>query len=238
VNRVDVNGEDIYMLFYTTSEKMFKASAETRKREIESMLGFNSEKDKVIMFAIKDLGQIEELVNAAINDYSEQYGKTAEVGFWTHSGWDGPMGDVSTSGEYSLPPYNQMQTEGWNNINFNWKEEGANISFYGCNTGNEIREGKWTGSFARKISAQNNFRGVNVWGQRTSSFPSFSPYYRATNFGRTIGYSYNGGNTYMVGGNAHQGKQAFWFTSGEYPKANLMNVYRNGKLVRSAYQNR
>lgn len=42
----------------------------------------------------------------------------------------------------------------------------------------------------------------------------------------------------MVGGNANQGRQSLWFMPGTYPSANQMNVYKNGRIVRSAFQNR
>ena len=218
---------------------MFKASAETRKREIEKMKGFNPEKDKVIMFGISDLGQIRNLVSWTVDTYSEKYGQTVEAGIWSHGGWDGPIGDVSTSGDYALP-YNrsQMSLDGWNSINFNWSSERANMIFYGCNTGNEIWEKSWKGAFASKISGQSNFRDVYIWGQQSTSFPSFSPYLRKTNIARSLGFGYGKGRTYMVGGNANQGKDALGFTSVGFPRANLMNVYRNGRWVRSAYQNR
>ena len=63
-------------------------------------------------------------------------------------------------------------------------------------------------------------------------------YQYVTSFARTVGYGYGIGNTYMVGGNYGQGKQALWFMRGKYPRANPMNVYKNGRLVRSAFQNR
>ena len=237
VNAIDPNGRDIYMLFYVTDNKMFKASAETRKREIERMKGFDSEKDIVIMFEFSDLSEIGDMANRIIDTYSEQYGQTAEVGVWSHAGWDGPIGAIQTSGDYALA-YSQMSLEGWNSINFNWNSDGANMSFYGCNTGNDNNSGQRGGSFARNISEQSNFKGVNVWGQQTSSYPSFSPYIRVTSFARTVGYGYGIGNTYMVGGNYGQGKQALWFMRGKYPRANPMNVYKNGRLVRSTFQNR
>ena len=156
---------------------------------------------------------------------------------WSHAGWDGPIGDTPTSGDYALHGY-QMSLEGWGNINFNWKKEGSNMSFYGCNTGNDISDGQWVGSFARNVSGLSNFKGVNVWGQQTSSYPSGSPYERTTNFARTSGYGYGVGNTYMVGGNSGQGSQSHWFTWGAYPPAIPMNVYQGGKKVRTAFQNR
>ena len=230
-----MNGEDIYMLFYTLKEALFRAAAETRKREIETMFGFNPEKDKVIMFGIRDIGQIKTLVDWAVDTYSEQYGQTIEAGIWSHAAWDGPIGDISFSGDYALPPYNdQMSLEGWKNINFNWSSERANMVFYGCNTGNDIKEKEktWVGSFAQKISELSNFRDVYVWGQQSTAFPSFSPYRRKTSIARSLGLGYGKGNTYMVGGNADEGLAALGLTLGGFPRVKPMNVYRNGRKVR------
>lgn len=238
IRYIDPDGRDVYMLFYTTDDKMFKASAETRKREIESGKSFNSERDKVIMFGVSDLGQIGDLANWAVNTYSEQYGKTAEAGMWSHAGWDGPIGTTKTSDSPLYEGSRQMSLDGWGSIDFNWKSEGSNMGFYGCNTGNDTYGGQFVGSFARNVSELDNFNGTSVWGQQTSSYPSSSPYVRATNLARTIGYGYGVGNTYMVGGNPDQGNQSHWFMPGAYPRANPMNVYQNGKLVRTAFQNR
>ena len=132
-----------------------------------------------------------------------------------------------------------MSLDGWNNINFNWSNNNANICFYGCNTGNDLdRNNKWVGSFARKISKQSNYKDVNVWGQQTSAFPSSTYYARTTNLARSIGYGYGIGDTYMVGGNKDEGRQSLWFMPGKYPIANPMNVYNNGQLIRTAFQNR
>ena len=240
VKLVDPDGEDIYMLFYVTGNKggdgMFSAAAETRKKELESIKGFNPEKDIVLMFELKDIGQMKDIVENAVNTYSEQYGRTAEVGVWSHAGWDGPIGSEPTTGGNALDDW-QMTLNGWNEINFNWSEN-ANMVFYGCNTGNDYYGGEWVGSFSRDISSLSNYKDVNVWGQQTSAYPSSSPYLRATNMARTFGYGYGIGSTYMVGGNAHQGIQSLWFMPGAYPAANRMNVYKNGRFVRSAFQNR
>ena len=236
VKYIDPDGMDVYLLFYANSDKMFEAAAETRKREIETSRGFNRKKDIVIMNEFSDIGDIESLTNDAVNRYSLMYGETVEVGIWSHAGWDGPRGEVEASGDYASGK--QMTLEGWNNIDFNWNRNNANILFYGCNTGNEIYQEEWIGSFARKISKQRNFKDVNVWGQQTSAFPSFTPQIRATNVARSLGLGYNIDDTYMVGGNNNEGWQSLWFTRGKQPNALPMNVYKNGQLIRTAFQNR
>ena len=214
IGNIDPFGEDVYILFYTVGnnggDNAFSAAAQTRKEEIESMKSFNSETDKVIMFGISDISDIESLTNWAVDSYSEQFGKTAEVGMWSHAGWDGPIGTEATGKDPLYEGSPQMSMEGWSNIDFNWKE-GGKMGFYGCNTGNDYYDGDYVGSFARDVSRQNNYSNVNVWGQTTSSYPSTHPHVRATTAARTMGAFWNG-KTYMVGGNYGQGAQSHWFT--------------------------
>ncbi|TAF59986.1 MAG: hypothetical protein EAZ57_09420 [Cytophagales bacterium] len=167
---------------------------------------------------------------------------------WSHAGWDGPIGNEE-AGQYATGS-NQMSMEGWGSINFNWKDGGqGSLGFYGCNTGNNIAtytDGStgYVGSFANKVSKLDNVRGVEVAGQQSSSYPSFDTYQRRTNFARSASditgfipdYGYGVGDTYMVGGNGGEGKQALWFTGGSYPAAKPMQINRNGKTVRKNHQ--
>lgn len=252
IRNIDPFGEDVYILFYTTDnhrgDNAFQAAAQTRKEEIEAMKGFNPETDKVIMFGVSDISDIGGLTDWAVNTYSEQFGQTAEVGVWSHAGMDGPIGTTEASqnplyaegdvfrGRERTSTSKQMSLEGWNSINYNWKENGSKIGFYGCNTGNEVdSERGWVGSFARNISGMSSYQNVTTWGQSTSAYPSMYPHIRATTALRTMGAFING-QTYMVGGNKGQGKQAQWYYPGAYPVANPMNVYRNGRKIRSAFQ--
>jgi hypothetical protein len=237
---IDPDGQDVYMLFYTTGngrgDEAFSAAAETRKREIEAMKSFNSETDKVIMFGVSDISDIGNLTNWAVNTYSKQFGQTAEVGVWSHTAWNGPIGTEATSTNPFYEESRQMSMEGWSNINFNWKENGAKMGFYGCNTGNDVAGNQWVGAFAREVSSQNNFHNVDVWGQSSSAYPSIYPHIRATTALRSAGLFLNG-STYMVGGNSGEGLKSMWFNPfSSYPSANPMNVYRRGNKVRSAFQ--
>ena len=86
VRCIDPDGRSIYMLFYTTgndgnNDDMFKTAAETRKKDIMNSKGFDSTKDIVILQSVSDLGEIGNLVENIVNEYSEKYGKTAEFGF-------------------------------------------------------------------------------------------------------------------------------------------------------------
>jgi RHS repeat-associated protein len=241
INFVDLDGEDVYILFYTQGHKkdednkMFKAAAETRKNNIEGGDGFNAENDKVIMIGVSDISDVQDMTTWAVDTYSEKYGKTAEVGVWSHSGLDGPIGTVAAKKDALKEGSTQMSTEGWGKVNYNWKEGGGTMGYYGCNSANE-KAGK---NFARTISGLSNYKDAEVSGQSTSSFPSFYTNVRATNAARSYNWpwGYNtDGDTYMVGGNQGQGGKAQWFTSGSYPKANTMNFYKNYRKLRSDYQ--
>ena len=227
VKLVDPNGEEIYLLFYTDNEKCFKASAETRKYNIEHSESFDPQKDKVFLFAISDLADVESKVNQTINQYSEQYGKTKEFGIWSHAGLDGPCGSSATSGEFSLYG-KQMSLEGWGNINFNWSDVGAAATFYGCNTGYSNRS---KNSFAQRISQLDNFYNVEVRGQQTYSYPSISPHYRSINGYNTTGY-FSSKSTYMVGGSKDRTIRAIMGGDYAYPLVS----YKNGWERKSIYQ--
>jgi hypothetical protein len=239
VKYIDPTGEDVHLLFYTIGnnrgDEAFKAAAQTRKESIESGKNFNSERDKVLMIGVSDISDVGTLSEWAVNTYSEQYGQTAEVGIWSHAGMDGPIGTTEASISPLYEGSTQMLLEGWGSFNYNWKE-GASMSFYGCNTGRDARNGEWAGSFARNVSALDNMQGTTVWGQSTSAYPSMYPHLRATTATRAMGGFWNG-KTYMVGGNSNQGWDAMWFNPFRpFPSANPMNVYKGGKKVKTAFQ--
>lgn len=242
VRFIDPNGEDIYILMYTTGndhgDNMFKSAAETRKKNIESGKGFDPKKDIVLMMGVSDLADIKGLVEGAVGTYSEEFGETQEVGIWSHAGADGPIGTEPTS--QNALEGTQMTLDGWGDIDFNWKNEGkgASLAFYGCNTGNK----DWGGtgvSFATNVSGLDNNKNVNVSGQTSYSYPSLYTNKRVTtnarNFGIPGGYSL--GDTYMVGGNEGQGYQS---TSpsikDNYPAANPMQVNKNGAVNKTIFQ--
>lgn len=259
---VDPDGRDIYILFATTGNKrgdaMFNAAMETRRRNIENSQFFDGTKDKVVVLHLTDISDIQNQVNNVVSTYSEQYGNTREVGVWSHGGMDGPVGTEAASsnplysaGEtfrdiYREETSKQMSPEGWSQIDFNWTETGANFTLYGCNTGNDVDTKRgWVGSFARNTSAFQNFRNVQVSGQSTSAFPSFSPFIRSNNFARSAesftkglipDYGYIVGDTYMVGGNKSQGLNSMWFTPSSYPRANAFQINQNGKKTGTGFQ--
>jgi len=164
---IDINGDSLYILAYTTDDEMFYASALTRQADIENSPGFDPARDKVVLIGVTDLGNIESQVESSVANNSGQYGETVEFGFWSHAtGIDGPAGTTLTSGE-DRADIQQLMDEGWGKIDFNWSKSGQNrASFYGCNTAQA------TGAFAQRISSLSNFKGVFVAGQSKTSYPS------------------------------------------------------------------
>ena len=226
VKLVDPDGREIYLLFYTEEANCFKASAETRKYNIEHSKCFNPQKDKVFIFAISDLADIESKVNETVALYSEQYGKTVEFGIWSHARFDGPCGAQTTSGDYSYG--RQMKVAGWGQIHFNWSSMDATATFYGCNTGAKDGEKE---SFAQKISQLDNFQNVQVRGQQTAAYPSTNPCWRSINAYHTLGW-FSSKNTYMVGGRKHKGLAAVFGGDYAYP----LSCFKNGREQGTTYQ--
>ncbi|WP_290822018.1 hypothetical protein [Flavobacterium sp.] len=220
-------------------DRMFKAAAETRKKNIEEGKGFDPKKDIVLMLEVTDLGKLKDMIEGAIDENSEKYGETQEVGMWSHAGLDGPIGTEETSENQLGGVSTQMTLQGWGNIDFNWKNNGngTNLSFYGCNTGNSEYRGD---SFATNISGLDNYKNVNVSGQTTSAYPSLFTNKRVTTIARNgnlWGAWTLGGDTYMVGGNKGQGYQSTSPSIKEnYPSANPMQVSKNGAITKTIYQ--
>ena len=129
-----------------------------------------------------------------------------------------------------------MSLEGWGSINFNWKNDGnSKMNFYGCNTAFEELDRK---SFAGRLSNESNMANVSVSGQSSFAYPSFRPHIRSTSIARSnnfprLGFSFR--ETYLVGGNKGQGKNALGFSKPRFPRANHMNTYKNGKKIETGY---
>lgn len=239
---VDPDGRDIYILFATTGnyrgDAMMSAAAETRQRNIEQSNFFDPAKDKVVVLQVSDMAQIKTMVEQTVSTYSGQYGQTREVGIFSHGGWQGPTGSVPTSQDATAEGAFQMKPEGWAKIDFNWIENGANFTMYGCNTGNDLNREKtqWVGSFARTLSNLPNFDNTQVAGQSSSAYPSFSSFVRESNLSRSASIGFSLEDTYMVGGNAGEGFKSMWFTPMAAPLANPINIYREGQKIGSGFQ--
>ena len=142
INSIDPDGEDVYILFYSTSDSRFNDAARTREREIKESDKYDPEKDHVYMIGISDLGKVAGHVDKTVADAEENgYGKTVEAAFYTHGGSDGPTGDEITSGDHNLRDVTgnemdrmQLSGEGWKSINWNFDSKNSVASFYGCQT--------------------------------------------------------------------------------------------------------
>jgi hypothetical protein len=254
IRAIDPDGRDIYILFYTSGNKrgdeMFRASALTRQRDIEKGSGFDPSKDKVVVLAVQDLASIQNQVHHIVETMSPQYGQTSEFGLWSHGALAGPTGTAPTSSD--AVDGKQMSLNGWNKIDFNWKNsgEGTSANFYGCRTGMDYfvpDKGKSMlsqtfsieKSFANKISGLSNFENVNVTGQTSFSFPSQFTNFRLNsengpnNFINSVSNGMvNFQRTYMVGG---QRKFDDW-NFNEQNVANPMQQNKNGGTTGTSFQ--
>lgn len=222
----------IYLLFYVTKnargDAFFAEAAQTRLQNIKGSKGYDPAKHKVHCPPIQDLGEIATIVSRYIAKYGgvgSAYCK--EVGVFSHSGLDGPVGSHASSVDPA--PHNQMGMTGWGSIDFNWWSEKPLFAAYGCNSANEIK------SFAQALSKLANFSGVETWGQSSFSYPSFLPDYRVTTVARSLDSGWSVGATYQVGGTSGEGWKAT-SPSSSYPQAKPMNCYRNGEKIRSTHQ--
>jgi len=227
VNVVDPFGKDIYMLFYSTGntrgDEMFKASAETRKRDIENSNSFDPNTDVVILAHFQDMATVPSMVSSIVKSYSSVFGKTKEFSIWSHGGKDGPVGSIATS-KFSLDT-KQMSLEGWSIIDFNWGEN-AIANFFGCNTG------KGSPSFTTRISNLDNFENVTINGQQSYSYPSIYTDTRTNNLSVIKGvFSYP---TYMVGG-GHRGIISHFFPTSA-PAVPMSSSLNGIEMKKTYYQ--
>ena len=237
---IDINGDSLYVLFYVIQyyghegydDKMFKQGALTRKSVIESSSHFDSSKDKVVLVALNDLGLVKNVMAQVVEFHSVKYGKTKEVGFFSHSAWEGPIGSLPTSGAYPLRAENgarlpQMTLEGWNDIDFNWGDsKGENCVFYGCNSSNNDYGSEH--NFSLLISILSQFNDITIKGQQKSSYPSISTTERKYTSEMEKGL-FKGEDIYMVGSDG--GADDVFFDNA-YP----MNVSKNGVEQKPQYQ--
>lgn len=84
-----------------------------------------------------------------------------------------------------------------------------------------------------RLSSLDNFKEVIVWGQSTSSFPSFEPHIRVTTLARSTNTGWDMGPTYMVGGKGGEGSSAIL---GPYPAATPLNFFCNGIHLGESHQ--
>lgn len=165
------SGGKTYVIFVMTGsdwhggadDAMFEQAAATRAQDIRSSPDFDPSRDRIERRSIQELGQIgPELQGIKANN--DAAGRdTVEVDIISHGGTDGPIGARDTSSD-PLPEWApQMSMEGWRKLDFDWAPEGSRLILHGCNTGP---------GFGKRLSAEPNMAGVEVWGQSASSFPS------------------------------------------------------------------
>jgi len=229
IKYIDPDGKEVYMVFYTAGNKrgdeMFHAAALTRQRDIQNNGSFNPAKDIVVLTPVRNIATIKEQVNLIQKEYGSKYGKTAEFSLWSHAGTDGPTGTAPTTS--NALDKNQMTIEGWSQIGFDWSQD-AKANFLGCKTG-VASDNK--ASFVTSLSAQTNFKDVQVSGQTSSAYPSkytnarensdlgngnfiytqdadtyFSPTYMVGGFGRSQDWNMNQQNVALPLRTSQNGK--------------------------------
>lgn len=228
INAVDLNGASIYMLFYSTGnqrinkdgDEEFRAAAYTRKYDIEHSKGFDKNRDIVLALPFDDITKLSQIVEDNVTEYSGKYGKTKEVGFWSHAGFDGPIGTINAIGADDVIEDKQLSISAWGKINFNWDKNAA-IGFYGCNTG--VGDSK---NFARNISKNTNMKNVNVYGQPKSAVFSGSSTQATYSSEKLTNNGVHFKRTYLV--SSEMRKMYWWLNSG----IKRMKWYNNGKIIR------
>lgn len=239
----------LFLLFFIDEDHkgklMISEACQTRLKNIKKLSWYNDKKYKAFSIPIQSVDEILEQIPLIIKKHSENDTKRviiAEIGVFSHAAGDGP---ISYNKEVKNCPIaawpHQMDMCGWNQIDVLWSPSGKCV-FYGCNTANPNA----AKNFAENLSNLSNFKDIEVWGQSTSSFPSFYPDYRVTTIARSAGdgFGWDVGETYQVAGDAGQGSKAITYTGKdktpeqlkEFPKANNLNIYKNGTLIKSTHQ--
>jgi hypothetical protein len=126
----------------------------TRKSEIESAKGFNSQADHVYMIGMEKMSEMKERLAATIDDSRRNgFGPTAELSVYSHSyGRQGPQ------------MAGALSNTDWKDMNFNWNGDGSSIAaFYGC----------FSSSFAARFREMQSGVGLTA-GQTGYAYPSES----------------------------------------------------------------
>lgn len=243
---VDPDGQDVYLYYYVRSKNekdnsMFFNAAVTRATE---MLKSMNDGDISKVSFVEDLGDLKNIVENDVKDLSPKYGGTREIGFFSHSGLDGPIGSTPTlkdalynagdlDAEGQDVPYNstQLSMTGWSKIDFNWINDGnSRANFFGCNTGRDPDGDEPKSSFTTTLSSLPNFKDVTVGGQSSSSYPSMFTNVRETNSAMRSG-NFKNQTTYMVAAPG-LGLSGRWSTT----PANTMISSKNGETIKPFYQ--
>jgi hypothetical protein len=163
----------------------------------------------------------------------EQFGKTREVGIWSHGGFEGPFREDKNGS------IDQKPVSSWGDINYNWVHEGGKFGSYGCRTGKDPddrsggrREGQSNKTFAEQLSGFSNMNDVEVWGQTQRTWPS--PYTNVRISTSNIKSGNHQPPTYFVGSVVGSVANKISNTMPTY--AYPMAVYKNGQFVGFRYQ--
>lgn len=234
VHQVITRPKELFLMFWVDENydgrKMFSEAAQTRMNNIKKEEWYDEKIHKIHCPPIQSLDEINKIIISWVNIYDgADKAKVREIGIFSHAALDGPIA-VFASNVPPVPNYpSQMAISGgWDSIDFNWAPNNAKCVFYGCNSG-LLNIG-----FAQRVSALANFKNVTVWGQDSSTYPSFYPDKRVTTAERTIDLGWDIGETYMVGGSQDQGAMAL--TPGLEPDAIPFNFFLNGKIIGSSHQ--
>jgi|GEM_PF-734786 len=239
---------ELFLIFYIDEDHkgntLMAEVAQTRLKNIKESDWYDTSIHKVHCPPIQSIDEIIEIVPKYYKKYGGK-GKVVmkEMGVVSHAADDGP---ISYETDIKICPLegwpHQMKECGWKKIDLLWAEKDTICVFYGCNSGHK------PSGFSQRISKLINFKDVEVWGQSTSSFPSFYPDYRVTSLARSAGTGWDvRANSYLVGGNGGQGWDAMSYKPNkdaleeetlkeDFPKANPMNCFKNGAHVRSTNQ--
>jgi RHS repeat-associated protein len=212
IHYVDKDGEDVYILTYTSGAPDFKDAALTRAGEIMSSKNFDPTKDHVYIIEVNDFGKLDEKINKVTADaHKNNYGKTVEFAVWSHAGLDGPIGEESASknalyneGDPYVTPNGEQSTrsrtssqlsqKGWDDIDFNFDSENSTAAFYGCNSK----------TFAKTfLNLQEDV--TRTAGQQASGYPSISKTERKYNILSDPSFP-----TYFVGAKGGLGWKVFF----------------------------
>lgn len=227
----------LHLLFFIDEDhkgrNMIKEAAQTRLQNIKANKWFDDKIYKAFCIPIQSVDEIITQIAAIIKKHGgKEIAIVQEISVFSHAGGDGPISYNKNVTNSPVDPENpnQMAMAGWAQIKVTWSAKPIFV-FYGCNTASTV----YPKNFAKEISNLSNFANVEIWGQPTSSFPSFEPDGRITSIARNMDTGWNVGiraYTYMVAGNPKEGFNA---TISKI-KSHKMNCYKNGNLVRTEHQ--
>jgi len=237
----------LILLFYIDEDHkgkfMISESAQTRLQNVKKNSWYDNKTYKAHCIPIQSVDEIITQMESIFKKHEDKNVFVHEMGVFSHASGDGPIsygklkisnGKVVVYGPVKTCPDEEYKCQmlmcGWEQIKIKWTNN-AKCVFYGCNTANTNA----IKNFAENISKLPNFKDIEVWGQSSSSFPSFYPDKRFTTVARSTGENGSGwdvAETYQVAGNKGEGAKALLSPI----PVNPLNVYKNGKPIKSTHQ--